>query len=76
MQRVMTITAINKQVTLGQYVKAVNLAIKNPDAEFKYGLTTWWPTKGKEIREQFRDGIHDRINQGIPYSERGGREQR
>ena len=69
--RVMTLSAIDRQVTLGQYVKAVKLAIENPEIEFKHGLTTWWPVKGKEIRQQFRWGIHDRINQGIPYNERG-----
>lgn len=64
----------DKWVSLEQYVRAVKLAKANPDAEFKTGLTTWWPTKGDEIMRQFRRGLHDRINQGIRYSE-GGEER-
>lgn len=71
MQRVVTLPAIHRTVTLGAYVKAVKMARDNPDAEFDHGLTTWWPTKGREIVEQFRHGMNDRINQGIPYSKRG-----
>jgi hypothetical protein len=39
--------------------------------EFKHGLTTWWPTTGREMMRQFRDGMNDRISQGIPYDRRG-----
>jgi hypothetical protein len=68
--RVITISAINRQVTIKQYIQGIRSAITNPNAEFKHGLTTWWPTKGNDIRAQFLRGIHDRINQGIPYMER------
>jgi hypothetical protein len=69
--RVITLPAINRQITLKQYVKAIKTAKAHPDEEFKCGLTTWWPTKGKEIMKQFMRGVHDRINQGIPAMERG-----
>ena len=29
-----------------------------------------WPTTGREIVEQFRHGLHERINAGISRSER------
>lgn len=69
--RTVYIPAIEAHVTLGQYVKAVQTAIDNPKAEFKHGLTCWWACKGIDIQAQFMQGVHDRINQGIPYSKRG-----
>ena len=69
--RTITLPAVNMTVSLGAYVKAIKTARDNPDMEFKHGLTTWWPTKGREVMEQFRHGMMDRINQGIPYSQRG-----
>ena len=71
MKRVITIPAINKQVTLGQYVQGVKLAIANPDADFKHGLTCWYSCTGADIRRQFREGMNDRINQAIPAIQRG-----
>lgn len=59
-----TLTAVSKRVTVSAYVKAVKVARANPTAEFKHGLTTWWPTTGAEIMKQFLEGIHDRINNG------------
>jgi len=69
--RTITLPAIGKTVTLGQYVRAVKTARANPDTEFKEGLTCWWPSTGKDIVKQFVAGVEDRINQGIPYSQRG-----
>lgn len=69
--RVISLPAIEKQVTLKQYVQAVKLAKSNPDKTFKHGLTCWWPCTGVEIMKQFRSGIHDRINQGVSYNLRG-----
>lgn len=68
--RVIHIAAVDRNVSIGQYVKGVKLAIANPDMEFKYGLTCWCPCTGKDIREQFLDGLMDRINQNIPYVKR------
>ncbi len=70
-QRYIHLPALDKTVTLGQYVKAVKAAIAAPDAEFSHGLTTWWAVTGAEIRQQFRRGMNDRINQQIPCIERG-----
>ena len=72
-QRMITLPAINKSVTLGQYVSAVKTAKANPGMEFKHGLTCWWPCKGSDIVRQFVEGIHDRINQGVSYNLRGGK---
>ena len=63
--------AIEKRVSLGQYVTAVKFAKMNPDREFSCGLTCWWPCKGSEIVKQFFDGVQDRINQNQSYAERG-----
>lgn len=69
--RIVYLPAVNRAVTLGQYVSAVKIAIANPDREFTHGLTAWWPTTGAEIARQFLHGIIDRINAGVPYSKRG-----
>lgn len=52
-----------KRVTLRNYVQAVKKAKANPDARFNEGLTCWWPCTGAQIVGQFREGMHDRINQ-------------
>lgn len=67
------VTVLGKAIPLGAYVKGVKAAIANPDAEFKTGLTSWWPTSGAQVRRQFMEGIMDRINEGISYNERGKR---
>ncbi len=69
--RAIHIAAIGRDVSIGQYVKAVKTTIANPDTEFKHGLTCWWACTGKDIRRQFLDGLMDRINQNVPYVERG-----
>jgi hypothetical protein len=71
MTRTISLPAVNLTVSLAAYVKAIKLARDNPDAEFKHGLTTWWPTKGREIMKQFHYAMNDRINQAIPYRYRG-----
>lgn len=69
--RTIYLPAIERRITLGQYVAVVKMAKANPDREFKCGLTTWWPTTGREIVRQFNRAVHDRVNQGVSYVERG-----
>lgn len=69
--RTIHLPAIDRTVTLGQYLQAVKMAKSNPDEEFKHGLSSWWPTKGSEIVRQFNDGLRDRINAAVPYYARG-----
>jgi len=69
--RYISLPAINKRVTIKNYVAGVKMAKARPDAEFKHGLTCWWPCTGADIMRQFRDGVMDRINQAIPYLKRG-----
>jgi hypothetical protein len=71
MIRTIRLTAIDRTVTLADYNTLVRLAKGFPTATFRTGLTTWWPTTGAEIMQQFRAGMMDRINQGIPYTQRG-----
>lgn len=71
--RCIYLPAIERRVSLGQYVAAIRLAKANPHREFKHGLTCWWPCSGADIIRQFYAGIVDRINAGIPYVERGAR---
>ena len=71
MKRVMTLSAVNKTVTLGQYVKGIKKAKANLDVEFKHGLTCWWSCTGRDIMRQFREGMMERINEAIPYIQRG-----
>ena len=69
--RTIFLSAIDRHISLGTYVQAIKTAKENPNKEYKYGLTCWWPCTGKEILQQFMAGVHDRINQGIPYTLRG-----
>jgi hypothetical protein len=69
--RAIFLPAIDRTVSLGAYLQAIRIAKANPDLEFKTGLTTWWPTTGSEIVKQFRESVHDRINQAVPYLQRG-----
>ena len=71
MKRYVTLTATNRRISLGSYVKGIKAAKSNPDTVFKHGLSTWWSVTGAEIMHQFRAGMHDRINEGIPAIERG-----
>ena len=59
-----------RRVGLGAYVAGIRQAIANPDVFFRRGLDGWDAT-GREIRNQFLTGVHDRINQGVPYLDRG-----
>ena len=68
--RAIYLPAIEKHVSLSQYIKGVKLAKNNLEMEFKHGLTCWWPCTGKDIVRQFREGMNERINQGIPYIKR------
>jgi len=52
--RVIHLPAIDKVVALGAYIRAVKLAKANPDRTFATGFTTWWPTTGAEVMDQFR----------------------
>ncbi len=65
---------IERHVPLSVYLRGILLAKANPRAEFKHGLTCWWPCTGAEIMRQFFVGVQDRINQAIPYTERGKHE--
>jgi hypothetical protein len=69
--RTIYLPAIDRHVSLAAYVGAVKLAKGSPAATFKTGFTTWWPTTGAEIMCQFRRGMTERINQAIPYTQRG-----
>ena len=71
MIRTVNLPAIGKSVTLAAYVAVIRSAKANPDMTFKHGLTAWWPCTGREIMQQFRAGMHDRINQRVPYRLRG-----
>lgn len=54
-----------KRVLLGEYVAAVKRAKANRHREFDRGLTCWWPCTGEQIVQQFREGMHDRINRRV-----------
>ena len=69
--RTITLPAIDRTISLGSYLQGIRKAKANPDARFPHGLTCWWSCSGAEIMRQFRQGVHERINAGIPYSKRG-----
>ena len=66
--------ALDRHVTMRQYLDAVRLAKTNQARTFKTGLSSWWPTTGTDIMRQFRHSIHDRINQAISYHIRAKKE--
>lgn len=61
-----------RKVTLGSYVRVVRKAKAHPDATFTRDLRDRWPSTGAAILRQFRTGMHERINAGVPYFRRGG----
>ena len=69
-KRHMAVPSIGRYVPLNVFITAVKEAKANPDEEFKHGLMSWDSTTGRQIREQFRYQIRDRINQAIPYHQR------
>lgn len=69
--RTIRLQAVDRTVSLGAYVRAVKLAKAHPLTEFKQGLDSWWPTTGADILRQFHAAMHDRINQSVPYTNRG-----
>ena len=72
--RVLTVylPAIERTIPLQTYVNAIKRVKSLPlESVYPQGLTTWWPTTGEEIMEQFRRGMNERISAGIPYSQRG-----
>jgi hypothetical protein len=69
--RTIHLPAIDRRVSLAAYLAAVKKAKANPSATFAHGLTCWWPCTGEEILRQFSQGVHARINDAIPYTERG-----
>jgi len=69
--RTIYLPALDRSVSLREYNQAIRLAKANPDAEFKHGLTCWWPCTGREIMEQFWRGANERLNSAVPYIERG-----
>lgn len=52
-------------VSVKSYVTAIRKAKANLDETFSYSLTCWTPCTGREIMEQFRAGIHERINEAL-----------
>ncbi|TET21429.1 MAG: hypothetical protein E3J71_09480 [Candidatus Stahlbacteria bacterium] len=72
MKRMIYIPGIDRWVTLGQYVKAIKKVKSMPlDTIWPHSLEDWTSARGSDILREFMKGIMDRINQGIPYSQRG-----
>lgn len=71
--RAIYVSGIERWVSIKSYVRAVKMAKANPTVQFAQGLTCWWSCTGAEVMSQFRDGMNARINEGIPYCQRGMR---
>jgi hypothetical protein len=69
-KRVITLDG-GQRLSLARYLEIVRYAKAHPEYEFTRGFTCWWPCTGHEIMRQFRQGITDRINQAVPYAQRG-----
>lgn len=57
-----TLEATNKKISLGQYVKAVKMALNNPEMTFNHSLSNWYPCPGSTIIKEFRFALNNRIN--------------
>ena len=68
--RTIHLAATGRTVTLGNYVRAIRTAKANPGKTFKHGLNTWWSVTGAEVVTEFREAMHQRINDGISYRAR------
>jgi len=71
MHRTIYCPGIERHVPLDVYLRAIRTAKAHPGSTFKTGLTCWWSCSGREIMAQFLAGVHDRINQAVPYVLRG-----
>lgn len=71
MIRYIALPAVAKRITVGNYVKLIKHAKAHPTLEYPHGLTTWWPTTGAEIVQQFGRGVMERITAAVPYTQRG-----
>lgn len=71
MKRVIYLPALDKYYSLGAYVAAIKKAKAHPNDTFPHTLEKWWPGTGAEVVEEFRKGMHDRINQAVPAIKRG-----
>ena len=68
--RTIYLAATSRTITLGNYVRAVKTAKASPGKTFKHGLNGWWIVTGAEVVLEFRKAMHQRISDGISYSER------
>lgn len=72
--RAIYVTGYDKWVTISAYIKAIKqVKAAPPETIWAHGLTSWWPTSGEQIMRQFLAGVHSRINDDIPYVQRGVR---
>lgn len=70
-KRTIYLPAIERSVTLAEYILAVKLALRNPDLEFRTGLKSFFPVTGRELVGEFRQQIDERVNEATPYLTRG-----
>ncbi len=63
-----------QRCSLRVYIDGVRTAITNPDLVYPRGLSTESECTGSQIRRQFRRAMNDRINQRIPYRQRGSKQ--
>ncbi len=68
-QRYITLPS-GKKVGLGAYVNAVKVAKAEPNVYFKDGFDGWGQY-GYQVVASFWRGVEDRINQAVPYMQRG-----
>jgi hypothetical protein len=58
----------DKWLTIGQYVSIIRRVKEKPlETVYPQTFTRWFSGTGADMMREFRDGIMDRINRGIPY---------
>jgi hypothetical protein len=66
-RRCITLPALDRRISIPAYVAAVKRAKAQPEATFREGLESWWPTTGAEIRQQFGRALDRRIMRHAPH---------
>lgn len=66
-----SLSALDRRVSIPAYIAAVRRAIAAPDATFRQGLESWWPVTGAEIRREYNRALNRRIMRHAPHYGRG-----
>ena len=50
------------QMSIPDFIKAIQKAKANPELMFSRSIKGWWPATGREILREYREMVNDKIN--------------